>query len=250
MYLTVKQQLKHLSKNDYRNLRRLCHTAKSLMNQAIYINRQYFFFESKYLGYEKTYFELKTCENYKILNSNMAQQSLKVVDGMFQSYSVLRKLAKQKQYDIRAVKLPHYLPKDGFAPLIIQQFKIRDRIFTLPYSRQYGNNHSKVSIKVPPVLEGKTVKFIKIIPIQKAKFFEIQYTYEVAEEQREVDKQKALAIDFGIDNLMTCATSSGETFIIDGRRLKSVNQWYNKENARLAGIKDKQKFGKKRRIGR
>ena len=94
----------------------------------------------------------------------------------------------------------------------------------MPYSKKYAEEHSKVSIKVPPILEGKKVKHIKIIPIQQAKFFEIQYTYEVAEEQRKVDKQKALAIDFGIDNLMTCVTTSGDSFIIDGRRLKSINQ--------------------------
>lgn len=58
-------------------------------------------------------------------------------------------------------------------------------------------------------------------------------------------KQKALAIDFGLDNLMTCATSEGRTFIIDGRRLKAINQWYNKVNASLTSIKDKQKYGKK-----
>ncbi|MBQ9419993.1 MAG: transposase, partial [Synergistaceae bacterium] len=54
-----------------------------------------------------------------------------------------------------------------------------------------------------------------------------------------------LAIDFGLNNLMTCATSEGRTFIIDGRKLKAINQWYNKQNARLASIKDKQKYGKK-----
>ena len=124
------------------------------------------------------------------------------------------------------------------------QFKIQIQIFTLPYSRRYGAEHEKVSIKIPPILEGRKIKFIKIVPIQNAKYFEIQYTYEVAEEQREVDKQKALAIDFGIDNLMTCVTTSGKNFIIDGRRLKSINQWYNKQNAKLASIKDKQKYGK------
>jgi len=213
------------------------------MNQAIYVNRQYYFSESKYLGYEKTYAELKTSDNYKILNSNMAQQSMKVVDGMFQAFIALLKLVKEKRYDSK-VKLPKYLPKDGFAPLVIQQFRIQNQIFTLPYSRRYGAEHEKVSIKVPPILEGRKVKFIKIVPIQNAKYFEIQYTYEVAEEQREVDKQKALAIDFGIDNLMTCVTTSGKSFIIDGRRLKSINQWYNKQNAKLASIKDKQKYGK------
>ena len=245
MYLTVKQQLKKLSKIDYRNLRRLCRVSKNIMNQAIYINRQYFFNEGKYLGYQKTYVELKSSVNYKTLNSNMAQQSMKVVDGMFQAFIALLRLVKKKQYDSRAVKLPHYLPKDGFSPLVIQQFKIKNGVFTLPYSKKYDEEHEKVSIKVPPILEDKKIKYIKIIPIQNAKFFEIQYTYEVTEEQRKVDKQKALAIDFGIDNLMTCVTSEGKTFIIDGRRLKSINQWYNKRNAQLASTKDKQKYGKK-----
>ena len=215
------------------------------MNEAIYVNRQYFFSEGKYLGYEKTCAILKTSENYKILNSNMAQQSMKIVDGMFQSFIALLKLVKKKQYDSRAVKIPYYLPKDGYAPLMIQQFAIRNQIFTLPYSKQYGAEHSKISIKIPPVLEGKKVKYVKIIPINNARFFEIQYTYEAVEVQRELDKQKALAIDFGLNNLMTCATSEGNTFIIDGRRLKAINQWYNKENARLSSVKDKQKYGKK-----
>lgn len=37
----------------------------------------------------------------------------------------------------------------------------------------------------------------------------------------------------------------GKSFIIDGRKLKSINQWFNKENARLQGIKEKQNFGSK-----
>ncbi|MBQ6003019.1 MAG: transposase [Synergistaceae bacterium] len=245
MYLTIKQQLKHLSTDDYRNLRELCRASKNLMNEALYVNRQYFFSERKYLGYEKTYAILKTSENYRILNSNMAQQSMKIVDGMFASFIALLKLVKKKQYDSRAVKIPRYLPKDGFAPLVIQQFTISNQIFVLPYSRQYGAEHSKITIKVPPILEGKKVKFIKIYPLNDAKYFEIQYTYEATEERRELDQQKALAIDFGVNNLMTCATSEGRTFIIDGRRLKAINQRYNKENARLASIKDKQKYGKK-----
>jgi hypothetical protein len=38
MYLTVKQQIKHLSKEDYRTLRELCHTAKNLANEAIFFS--------------------------------------------------------------------------------------------------------------------------------------------------------------------------------------------------------------------
>ena len=246
MYLTIKQQLKHLSKEDYKNLRSLCHTAKDLTNQALYCVRQYFFNEHKYLSYEKVYAELKTCDNYKLIAANMSQQILKEVDSSFKSFFALLKLVKKKGYPANAVKIPHYLPKDGYATLIIQVFAIRDGVFVLPYSRAYNKDHSKVKIKVPPILEGKNVKEIRIIPKDKARFFEIQYIYESNVQPKELDKTKALAIDLGVDNLATCVTSDGNSSIIDGRRLKSINQWYNKQNARLQSIKDKQRFGKGR----
>ncbi|MGM9938381.1 MAG: transposase [Catenibacterium mitsuokai] len=41
-----------------------------------------------------------------------------------------------------------------------------------------------------------------------------------------------------MNNLVTGLSSKGETFIIDGRRLKSINQWFNKENARSQSIKE------------
>ena len=77
MYLTVCQQLKHLSKDEFLILRELCRTAKNLTNQAIYQVRQHYFEHSRYLPYEKNYAILKTSENYRLLNSNMAQQILK-----------------------------------------------------------------------------------------------------------------------------------------------------------------------------
>ena len=49
---------------------------------------------------------------------------------------------------------------------------------------------------------------------------------------------QALALNLGINNLVTAVSNRVETFIIDGRRLKSINQWFNKENARLQSIKE------------
>ena len=55
-----------------------------------------------------------------------------------------------------------------------------------------------------------------------------------------LNKNNVLAIDLGVDNLLTCTTNNGKAFIIDGRKIKSINQWANKENSRLQSIKDKQ----------
>ena len=245
MYLTVKQQVKHLSKEEYNILRELCHTAKNLANEAIYNVRQYYFTEGEYLRYEKNYALLKDSPNYKMLNSNMAQQILKEVDGAFKSFFGLLKLAKKGKYSFRDCKLPHYLPKDGFTTLVIGFVRLNGNKLILPYSNVFRKTHKPVEIRIPPILADKHIKEIRIIPKSGARFFEIQYTYEAECIQRNLNKNNALALDLGVNNLVTAVSSEGRSFIIDGRKLKSVNQWFNKENARLQGIKDRQ--GDKRR---
>ena len=245
MHLTVKQQVKRLSKEDYRTIRELCHIAKNLANEAIYNVRQYYFSEGEFLKYEKNYTLLKNSPNYKALNSNMAQQILKEVDGSFRSFFSLLKLAKQGKYAFKDCRLPHYLPKDGYTTLVIGFVRLKGNKLILPFSNSFKKTHKAVEITIPPMLLDKKVKEIRIIPKAKARFFEIQYIYEAECVQRNLNTNNALALDLGINNLVTAVSSNGKSFIIDGKKLKSINQWFNKENARLQSIKDKQHYGKK-----
>ena len=245
MHLTVKQQVKRLSKEDYRTIRELCHIAKNLANEAIYNVRQYYFSEGEFLKYEKNYTLLKNSPNYKALNSNMAQQILKEVDGSFKSFFSLLKLAKQGKYAFKDCRLPHYLPKDGYTTLVIGFVRLKGNKLILPFSNSFKKTHKAVEITIPPILLDKKVKEIRIIPKAKARFFEIQYIYEAECVQRNLNTNNALALDLGINNLVTAVSSNGKSFIIDGKKLKSINQWFNKENARLQSVKDKQHYGKK-----
>jgi putative transposase len=245
MYLTVKQQVKHLSKEEYRTIRELCHVAKNLTNEAVYNVRQYYFTEGEYLNYQKNYVLLKNSDNYRTLNSNMAQQILKEVDGSFKSFFGLLKLAKKGRYSFKDCRLPSYLPKDGCTTLVIGFIRLNGDKLVLPFSQSYKKTHRAIEIKIPPILADKKIKEIRIIPKANARFFEIQYTYEAECIQRNLNTSNALALDLGINNLVTAVSSKGRSFIIDGRKLKSINQWFNKENSRLQGIKDKQNFGSK-----
>ena len=245
MYLTVKQQIKHLSKEDYKSIKELCHIAKNLTNEAIYNVLQYYFTENKFLKYEKNYTLLKSSPNYKELNSNMAQQILKEVDGSFKSFFGLIKLAKQGKYSFKDCKLPRYLPKDGYTTLVIGFVRLNGNKLILPFSNNFKKTHKVVEITIPPVLLDKKVKEIRILPKANARYFEIQYIYETECIQRNLNIQNALALDLGVNNLVTAVSSTGKSFIVDGRKLKSINQWFNKEKARLQSIKDKQHFGKK-----
>lgn len=246
IYLVIKQQIKHLTKEEYNILRELCHIAKNLTNQAIYNIRQHYFQEKQYLRYEANYHEMKHLENYKLLNSNISQQILKDVDKMFKSFFALIKLAKQGKYNFKHIKLPNYLPKNGYSNLAISQIRLRkDNILTIPLSNTFKKKYNnKIEIKIPQVLEDKKIKEIRIIPKFNARFFEIQYTYEIQEENIQLNTNNTLAIDLGVNNLCTCVTSTGKSFIIDGKKLKSINQFFNKQNAKLQSIKDKQNINR------
>lgn len=245
IYLTIKQQVKHLTKEEYNILRELCRIAKNLTNQAIYNVRQHYFQEKQYLRYEANYHEIKHLENYKLLNANMAQQTLKDVSEMFKSFFSLIKLAKQGKYNFKHIKLPKYLPKNSYSNLIISNIRIKDNnILMIPYSNTFKKKYkiNRINIKIPQVLEDKIIKEIRIIPKFNARFFEIQYTYEIQEEDLKLNINNALAIDLGVNNLCTCVTNTGKSFIVDGKKLKSINQFFNKQNAKLQSIKDKQKI--------
>ena len=116
-----------------------------------------------------------------------------------------------------------------------------DNILTIPFSNTFKKKYeTKIQIKIPKVLENKKIKEIQIIPKFNARFFEIQYVYEIQEKDIKLNTNNALAIDLGVNNLCACVTNTGKSFIIDGRKLKSINQFFNKRNAKLQSIKDKQ----------
>jgi IS605 OrfB family transposase len=137
-------------------------------------------------------------------------------------------------------QLPKYLPKEGYFPLIIPRIKVKDGMFQIPMSRQFKEEYGEVKIQLPERLKDKTIKEVRIHPKYSARWFEIEYIYEDEKIETLVDSEKAIAIDLGVDNLAACFDSEGHQFLIDGKKLKSINQWYNKRNANLQSSKDKQ----------
>jgi len=239
MYTTQKNQIRHLHQSEFVALRELCRLSKNLYNVGLYTVRQYYFQERKHLRYEAAYHLCKTNENYKTLNTDIAQQTLKIVDRTFKSFYGLLKAIKSGSYSQR-VKLPKYLPKDGYFPLIIPRIKVKDGRFKVPMSHEFRQQFGTVYIPFPARLDPNTIKEVRIHPKHDARFFEVEFICQVPDEPVETIPNSALGIDVGLDNLATCVDTNGASFIVDGKKLKSINQWFNKENARLASIKDQQ----------
>jgi IS605 OrfB family transposase len=243
MLLTQTVRLK-LNNAEKEILVNLCHLSKNLFNVGLYTVRQYFFQEAKYLSYESNYHLCKENENYQILATDCGQQTLKYVDRCFKAFFKLLSMKKEGMYQEK-INLPRYLPKNGYFPLIIpirarHDFAKDDWKFKIPTSRQYTREHGSVYITVPPNLRRYRIKEIRILPKQKSRFLDAAFVYEFNNEQTSVESSEAISIDLGLNNVATVVSTTDESFIIDGRWLKSKNQWFNKRRAKLVHHKDKQ----------
>lgn len=241
---TWKQNLKHLTAGQYHTLRTMCRLSKNIYNQSIYNIRQHYFAEGTYLRYEANYPFMKNEENYKVLGAAVAQQTMKCADNAFKSFFGLLKLAKSGKYASWQIKMPKYLKKDSMYKLCFAQPYLSSGQFLVPMSfGMQKDGFDRIRIKIPPYLHDKKIRQIHIIPKHNGKYFEAVYMFDDAEQETPVlNSEKALSIDLGVSNLATCVTNEGKSFIVDGKKLKSINQWYNKELARLSSIKDKQKI--------
>ena len=243
-FRTQVNRIKSLTKNEYRVLRELCGISKNLYNIGLYNVRQHYFDEKSFLTYESNYHIAKHNENYKLLQAGVSQQILKVVDRNFKSFFSLIKKAKQGEYRFQDVKIPKYLAKDGLFPLILSTnaIRVKDGYFFIPLSNAYKKKSGlkEIKIKFPPQLVGKTLKEVRIIPKAKGKRFDIHYVYEQPFETVLLDKEKAMSIDIGLNNLATCVTSDGLSYLYDGKPLKSINHYYNKQKAKYQSISMKQ----------
>lgn len=237
MYLTQTNLIRGLSKREYLMLRMMCFFSKNLYNVTLYNIRQYYFTEKKHLRYESNYHVTKDNENYKLLQAGVSQQIMKIVDRAFQSFFALIQKARRGEYRFQDIKLPKYRDKGSLFNLVLQSnaISIKNGFLTVPMSMAfkqiYGNE--KIKIKVPERVPVKKIKEIRIIPIANGKKFKIQYVYEIEEENLNLNKSETLAIDIGLENLATCISTVGTSFLMNGRAIKSINRLWNKRRAEL-----------------
>ncbi|MDY7003605.1 MAG: hypothetical protein SWX82_06475 [Cyanobacteriota bacterium] len=161
--------------------------------------RQFYFAEGRYLRYESNYHYCKDNENYQLLQTDIAQQTLKVVDRSFKSFFNLIQKAQESLYRWEQIRIPRYLNKEGYFILIIPRIKVKNGYFNIPMSPKFKTEYGTVKIPFPERLVGKNLKEVRIIPRYNARFFEVEFITE-EEPQKAEKSDNALAIDLGLDN--------------------------------------------------
>ena len=208
----------------------LCHLSKNLYNEANYAIRQEFFETGRWI---RDLSGLKESKNYMALPAQTSQQILRIVDRNWKSFfGAIKewKIHPEKFYS--RPQIPHYKKKDGEFILVFtnQQAKLRDGwLIILP--RLLG-----IIIKTR-IKEG--LKQVRIIP--KGVGYVLEIVYEKVVNVIERNKHRIVGIDIGVRNLITMVNNVGEQpIVVKGGVAKSINQFYNKEKARVQSVYDMQ----------
>ena len=228
-----------LTAKEFRVLKRMTHSTKALRNVGLYIIKKSFRENNRNATTKEIDEAMKADVNYWGAQSNSVQairrSLLEEVNSFFKS---LQSWKENPERFTGRPKFPKYLHKE--AKRIIEIYQIpkvdNDGYWTLPMNKDYKKRFGEIKIRMPKNLLHKRITYIEIVPKQKGRFFEVHYTYEVQVAQmkkQSTTTTNALSIDLGVDNLMSCATNNGETFLMDGLVLKSLNRYFNKEIGKL-----------------
>ncbi len=231
-----------LSAKEFRVLNRMTHSTKALRNVGLYAWKQHHKANGKAPSAKIIDDAMKEDVNYWGTSANSVQAVRRTLTNEIASF--FEALADWKvnpdKYKARP-KFPTYSKSLSKRVVEFYEFSKVDKngYWTIPMNKDFKAKFGEVQIKMPANLRNKEVTYIEIVPKHNGRFFEVHYTYEVQKPQMKqipTTTTKALAIDLGVDNLMSCATSTGETFLIDGLKLKSINQYFNKALSRQQEI--------------
>jgi len=215
----------------------LCHISKNLYNEANYVIRQEFFETGKWI---RDLSILKESENYKNLPAQTAQQILRIVDRNWNAFfGALKSWKSHPEKFHSRPQIPHYKKKDGEFVLVFtnQQSKLKNgQLIILP---------KLLGLKIKTrIKEG--LKQVRVIPKGVGYILEIVYKKVVKVTER--NRSRIVGIDIGVRNFITMVNNIGETpIVVKGGVVKSINQFYNKEKARVQSVYDLQgiKYGNK-----
>ncbi len=217
----------------------MCHRAKNLRNLGNFYVRQDWFHLDNWLGYYGLDFMLKKMDAYTQLPAKTSQQILRLLEKDWKSFRESSSDYKENPHKYKGrPRPPKYKAKNGESIAIFtnQQCSIKDGFLHFPNRslKQRGLHIEPIKVKYQGPFNQ-----IRIVPMG------IRYCVEIVYERDPrpllLNKNNIIAIDMGLNNIVTFVNNIGlKPIAIKGNVVKSINQFYNKELARLRSQKDKQ----------
>lgn len=211
----------------------LCGESAKLGNCGTYYARQLYFKTGKIPSKYDLHKLFKGNSHFQAMYSHVAQQCLTTVAESFKSYIGLLKAFYQGKIDQKP-RLPGYR-RGGLsvATFPAADIKLKDNLLRFPLGSKvkawFGLD--AFYLPMPSNLDFADIVEIRILPRNQC--FYAEFVYKLEQKRYYVREDRVLGIDPGINNWLTCISNAGTSFIVDGKHLKSLNQYYNKRISTL-----------------
>ena len=206
----------------------MCYKSKNLYNRANFLIRKEFVDNRRYIRYGDLNKELCTSEVYKDCMSQPANCVLRVLDKNWKSFFKSIRGWKKNKFDYLGMpKIPKCLKPNGRFPWMIPNnacyfvgSELKFRVKRLQTFKWIVN----------PV--GRLIQ-VRFIPRGTCYVMEVVTEVEISDSPQREPKRIA-SIDLGVNNFATITNNIGiQPIIINGKGVKSINQFYNKRRAKI-----------------
>ena len=220
-----------ISKHDprYAVIDAAAFASKNLYNAANYELRQAFIHQGRSLSYNRLDKLMQSHEAYRTLPAKVAQWVLKGLVNNWKSFDEARKAySKDSSKFTGRPKLPNYKHKSDGRNLLV---------YTIQALSSKGLKCGLIQPSMLPI-EVKTrhaqrIDQVRIVP--RKGYYVVEVVYEQPPVQANVNPAYYAGIDLGVNNLVALASNKPGfvPVVINGRPVKSTNQFYNKRKAEL-----------------
>jgi putative transposase len=204
--------------------------SKNLYNAANYLVRQSFIAEGIYLDYHEMHERMKDHEAYQALPAKVAQWVLRMLDKNWQGYfAACAAWQEDPSRFLGHPKLPGYKDKQRGRNLLVYT----TQALSVPALRQGLIVPTMLGIIIPTRQQQQHIQQVRIIP--RIGLYVVEVIYEQEPIPAVVNLALRAGVDIGLNNLATL-TSDKPGFvprIVNGRPVKSINQFYNKRRAEM-----------------
>jgi putative transposase len=212
----------------YGAIDRAAFASKNLYNAANYIARQAFIHDGVYLNNAAIYHRIKDHEAYCALPRKVSNDVLRQLDKDWTAtFRALDAWRQDPSKFASRPRLPGYKHKQAGRNIVVYDAQA----ISLTGMRQSVIIPSQLGISIPT--KQSNVKQVRIVP--RKGYYVVEVVYKREPVPAPVNPSLCAGIDIGLNNL-AALTSNKAGFIpriVNGRPVKSINQFYNKRKAEL-----------------
>lgn len=231
IYGSCSIHLKNLTQEQNEALQILSKLSCNIYNLALKEVTDYYAERNKLPQLNDIILRIRHTPEYKATSGKLYLAIIQAIDDYKGYLSTKKYITNKNESLIDRKGLSNFhppMPKSGMMPIRVDMYNVFGAMINIPATKVTPN----IVLTIPADYGKLSICAVSVCPYCSFKVWEVRLSYPLPEIKKE-PTDKSLGIDLGVSNFATCATTDGDSFILDGRYLKGIVQGYHKYSIKL-----------------